>query len=210
MASALILKTRSIGSTLRSLAHQLDTPKEASASYLPDFTATSVNGIDFDTLKQLGVKHLLFDLDQTLRRPYSRKLPPSIVKLLSEVNTSKQFKTLCLVSNNQRNLKRYSEPINARVFQPYRKGWRLVRKPNPLFFEYVLNELKAKPGEAVMIGDRLHADVLGGNRAGMYTIYVKKRGPIDYWFDWLMLTRLRDKRRFDDAVTEHRRRRKRK
>lgn len=195
---------------MRSLANKLDSAKEASPSYLPDFTATTVNGIDFKTLKKLGIKHLLFDLDQTLRSPYTRKLHPSVVKLLSEVSTSKQFKTLCLVSNNQRNLKRYSEPINAHVFQPYRKGWKLIRKPNPLFFEHVLKELGARPDEAVMIGDRLHADVLGGNRAGMYTIYVKKRGPIDYWFDWLLLTRLRDKRRFEDAVTEHKKRRKRK
>lgn len=189
---------------MKSLAHQLDSPKQAEASYLPDFTATSVNGIDFAMLKKLGIKHLLFDLDQTLRSPYSRKLHPTVVKLLSEVNTSKQFKTLNLVSNNQRNLSRYSKPINAHVFQPYRKGWRLIRKPNPLFFEHVLGELNTRPEQAVMIGDRLHADVLGGNRAGMYTIYVKKRGAIDYWFDWLMLTRMRDNLRLKDAVAEHR------
>jgi predicted HAD superfamily phosphohydrolase YqeG len=81
----------------------------------------------------------------------------------------------------------------------------LIRKPNPLFFEYVLGELDAKPEETVMIGDRLHADVLGGNRMGMFTVYVKKHGPIDYWFDWLLLTRLREKRRLKDAIAEHKR-----
>lgn len=195
---------------MKSLARQLSTTKQPQASYLPDFTATSVSDIDFAVLKKLGVKHLLFDLDQTLRSPYTRKLHPSIITLLNEVNTSKQFKTLCLVSNNQRNLTRYSEPINARVFQPFRKGWRLIRKPNILFFEHVLRELDAKPTETVMIGDRLHADVLGGNRAGMYTIYVKKHGPIDYWFDWLLLTRMREKRRFKDALAEYRRQHRRK
>lgn len=195
---------------MKSLAHKLSEAKQPQASYLPDFTATSVGNIDFGVLKKLGVKHLLFDLDQTLRSPYTRKLHPSIITLLNEVNSSKKFKTLCLVSNNQRNLTRYSQPINARVFQPYRKGWRLIRKPNPLFFEYVLGELNAKPTEAVMIGDRLHADVLGGNRAGMYTIYVKRHGPVDYWFDWLLLTRARDKRRFKDALDEYRRRHRRK
>jgi HAD superfamily phosphatase (TIGR01668 family) len=195
---------------VQALAHQLSTAKQPVASYLPDFTAASVDDIDFALLKKLGVKHLLFDLDQTLRSPYTRRLHPSVIKLLQEVNTSKQFKSLNLVSNNQRNLSRYSEPINAHVFQPYRKGWRLIRKPNPLFFEHVLQLLGAKPTEAVMIGDRLHADVLGGNRAGMYTIYMKKRGPIDYWFDWLLLTRMREKRRLSDALKVYRRRHKRK
>lgn len=111
------------------------------------------------------------------------------------------FKSVCLVSNNQRNISRYSEPIGARLFQPFRSGWKLIRKPNPLFFNKVLAELQAKPEQTVMIGDRLHADVLGGNRMGMYTIYIGKRGPIDYWFDWLLLTRLRDRRRFNEALS---------
>lgn len=193
---------------MKALGYQLTVKKIASPSFLPDFTATNVDDIDFKQLEKLGVKHLLFDLDQTLRSPYSRKLKESVVTLLNEVNHSKQFKTLNLVSNNQRNLSRYSKPINARVFQPFRKGWRLIRKPNPLFFEHVLKELKAKPEECVMIGDRLHADVSGGNHMGMFTIYVKKHGPIDYWFDWLLLTRLREKRRLKDAIAEHRRKKK--
>lgn len=191
---------------MKVLGYELTKRKLASSSFLPDFTASNIDDIDFMQLEKLGIEHLLFDLDQTLRRPYSRKLPHSIVLLLNEVNTSKQFKTVCLVSNNQRNLKRYSEPINARVFQPFRQGIKYIRKPNPLFFRYVLNELDTTPEKTVMIGDRIHADVLGGNRMGMFTVYVKKRGAIDYWFDWLLLTRLREKRRFRDAVADHKRR----
>ena len=185
---------------MKALAHSLGAKKIAESSYLPDFTATSIRDIDFALLKKLGVKHLLFDLDQTLRRPYSRHLDQDIVRLLNEVNSSKQFKTLNLVSNNQRKLHRYSKPINANVYQPFRKRWRLIRKPNPLFFQSVLNAIDTTPIETVMIGDRLHADVLGGNRMGMYTLYVTKRGPIDYWFDWLLLTRMRDNRRLKDAL----------
>lgn len=195
---------------MKTLGHQLTIKKIASPSFLPDFTATRVSDIDFKQLEKLGIKHLLFDLDQTLRSPYSRKLKESVVTLLNEVNSSKQFKTLNLVSNNQRNLLRYSEPIGANVFQPFRKGWRFIRKPNPLFFEHVLRQLDAKPEECVMIGDRLHADVLGGNHMGMFTIYVRKHGPIDYWFDWLLLTRLREKRRLKDAIKEHKRKHRRK
>lgn len=193
---------------MRALAFSSAVKKRPSPSYLPDFTAEDVHDIDFKQLEKLGVKHLLFDLDQTLRRPYSRKLEQTVVVLLNEVRQSKKFKSLNLVSNNHRNLKRFSEPIGAQIFQPYRKGLRIIRKPNPQFFQYVLGELGCKPAQAVMIGDRLHADVLGGNRSGMYTIYIKKRGPIDYWFDWLLLTRLRDKRRLRDALLTHTRKRK--
>lgn len=188
---------------MKILGYELAKRKIASPTFLPDFTASDVDDIDFKKLEKLGIEHLLFDLDQTLRRPYSRKLPIAVITLLNEVNRSKQFKSLCLVSNNQRNLTRYSSPIQARVFQPFRSGFKLIRKPNPRFFEYVLKELGTTPEKAAMIGDRLHADVFGGNRMGMFTVYVKKRGAIDYWFDWLLLTRLREKRTLRDAIAEH-------
>lgn len=193
---------------MKALAYTLNEKKIAAPVFLPDFTANKVDKIDFAMLESLGVKHLLFDLDQTLRRPYSRKLPPAVITLLNKVNHSRQFTSLNLVSNNQRNLSRYSNPIAARVFQPFRKGVRIIRKPHPLFFTHVLKELDAKPDECVMIGDRLHADVFGGNRMGMYTIYVKKHGAVDYWFDWLLLTRLREKRTLHDAIAAHKNRRK--
>jgi HAD superfamily phosphatase (TIGR01668 family) len=189
---------------LKALAYTLHKKKKPEVSFLPDFTARSVADIDFALLKKLGVRHLLFDLDQTLRKPYSRRLEDAVVKLLKEVQSSRQFLSLNLVSNNQRKLHRYSQPIDANVYQPFRRGFKLIRKPNPAFFEYVLDSLNTKPEETVMIGDRLHADVLGGNRMGMYTIFIAKRGPIDYWFDWLLLTRLRDKRRLRDAMDDHR------
>ena len=192
---------------MKALAHQLNQKKLAAPVFLPDFTARTVHDIDFAKLESIGVKHLLFDLDQTLRRPYSRKLPPAVITLLNEVQGSNKFKSLNLVSNNQRNLSRYSQPISAHVFQPFRKGLRLIRKPHPRFFAAVMEQLDATPEQCVMIGDRLHADVFGGNRVGMYTIYIKKRGAIDYWFDWLLLTRLREKRTLKDAIIAQKKRR---
>ena len=195
---------------MKALAYSLDKKKKPEVSYLPDFTARSIVDIDFDLLKKLGVRHLLFDLDQTLRRPYSRHLESAVVELLKEVQSSRQFLSLNLVSNNQRKLHRFSDPIDANVYQPYRKGLKIIRKPNPAFFTYVLESINTKPEQTVMIGDRLHADVLGGNRMGMYTIFVAKRGPIDYWFDWLLLTRIRDNRRLREAILRHRTKSKRK
>jgi HAD superfamily phosphatase (TIGR01668 family) len=207
LALGLTLRIRSTDS-LKALAYSLDTAKTATPSYLPDFTARSVADIDFDLLKKLKVRHLLFDLDQTLRRPYSRHLEDAVVELLKEVQSSGQFLSLNLVSNNQRKLNRFSDPIDANVYQPYREGFKIIRKPNPKFFEFVLDHLNTTPEQTVMIGDRLHADVLGGNRMGMYTIFVTKRGPIDYWFDWLLLTRMRDNKRLKNAISLHRKRSK--
>jgi putative hydrolase of the HAD superfamily len=44
------------------------------------------------------------------------------------------------------------------------------RKPNPAIFERALAEVGAAPDEALFVGDRLDADVLGASRAGMKTV----------------------------------------
>lgn len=47
-----------------------------------------------------------------------------------------------------------------------------VQKPNPAFFQIILDRLGADgPSQAVMIGDGLDTDILGGNRAGIDTIW---------------------------------------
>ena len=46
-----------------------------------------------------------------------------------------------------------------------------VRKPNPRIFKAVLDQWNASPGEAVMVGDMLGADVLGAKNAGMRSIW---------------------------------------
>ncbi len=44
------------------------------------------------------------------------------------------------------------------------------RKPHPAIFERALAELEVQAGEALFVGDRLDADVLGASRVGMQTV----------------------------------------
>jgi putative hydrolase of the HAD superfamily len=47
-----------------------------------------------------------------------------------------------------------------------------VSKPNPLFFEAMLQTLGAPPHEAVMVGDDYLTDIAGAKRVGLNTIWV--------------------------------------
>jgi HAD superfamily hydrolase (TIGR01549 family) len=49
------------------------------------------------------------------------------------------------------------------------------RKPDPTIFEAALTHLDARPGEAVMVGDNLEADILGAAGVGMNTIWIVRR-----------------------------------
>lgn len=46
-------------------------------------------------------------------------------------------------------------------------------KPDPRIFQTALKAVNVKPEEAVMVGNRIAADILGGNRIGMKTILYK-------------------------------------
>jgi HAD superfamily hydrolase (TIGR01549 family) len=46
-----------------------------------------------------------------------------------------------------------------------------IRKPNPAIFLHTLNALDIPPTEAIMVGDSLSADIAGGNRLDIYTIW---------------------------------------
>lgn len=168
-------------------------PKSKRPLFVPDFAADNITDVDFAALKKLGVKHLLIDLDLTLRKKMTRTLEPAIAYFLNDMMQKHQFQTLSIASNNMLNLNNYSRPVKARIFQPFwRNGW-IVRKPSQLFYGKILKTLKAKPDECVMIGDKLRGDVYGGNVAGMYTVLVKPKGH-DYWYDRILFTRFRERR----------------
>jgi HAD superfamily hydrolase (TIGR01549 family) len=49
------------------------------------------------------------------------------------------------------------------------------RKPHPAIFERALDELGVEAGDALFVGDRVEADVLGASRVGMTTVQA-------FWF----------------------------
>jgi YjjG family noncanonical pyrimidine nucleotidase len=50
-----------------------------------------------------------------------------------------------------------------------------VKKPNPVIFEYALNQAKANKKNSVMIGDCLEADVQGALDAGLEAIFFNEK-----------------------------------
>lgn len=69
--------------------------------------------------------------------------------------------------------------INKFAFKPYFDfvltsaacGW---RKPHPRIFDQALAHWQFSPAEVAMVGDRLKADILGANQAGMFAIWASR------------------------------------
>lgn len=167
--------------------------KSAAPHHLPDFSADSVLDIDFDQLKDLGIKHVLFDLDLTIRKTHAKEIEADIITYLVNLHNQGIIASLSLATNNVHNMDRFSQPLGAKVFQPFYKKGKLIRKPHKPYFDKIIAELKADPSEIVMIGDKATVDVAGGNRSGMWTILVTPQGK-DLLHDRLLFIRFREKR----------------
>jgi putative hydrolase of the HAD superfamily len=103
------------------------------------------------------------------------ELMPGVVEALESI---RDLYTCCVATNAGRSdasrvgvaLERFGiRTYFAHVFTALDLG---VSKPNPLFFEAMLQTLGALPHEAVMVGDDYLTDVTGAKRVGMNTIWV--------------------------------------
>ncbi len=145
--------------------------QQSTSSFVPDFMATSLVDVDFKVLKDRGVRYVAIDADSTLVRYRSTKIAPKVKAYLDK---QKQFiDDWCIASNRvTNNLDIISKALNA----PVVPTGILARKPRQRYFRRITNHFQADPGQIAMIGDKLLADVWGGNRAGMVTVWVEHLG----------------------------------
>jgi uncharacterized protein len=135
----------------------------------PDLIVDRVERLDQDDLWARGVRGIVLDLDNTLCTWHGSDLTPERMAWLQQAKT--RFK-LCILSNTIkfRRLRRVSEAIGI----PGVARWGIGRKPFAGGFRAALKLLGTMPGESLMVGDQIFADILGGNRAGMTTAWVQR------------------------------------
>ena len=130
----------------------------------PDYNFKSIYSINFDELKQLGIKAVLFDLDSTLMASKSAVYSDEMVDWLKKVQ--EDF-FVAVVSNNKN--PDYIEQGKKISFFPmlFNAG-----KPRTNAVKNFLNEHNLNISECVLVGDRPLTDVLCGKNLGCKTILV--------------------------------------
>jgi HAD superfamily phosphatase (TIGR01668 family) len=129
----------------------------------PKFQARSVLDLDIDELKRIGIRGIIFDLDNTLVEWKKDKLQPEVVDLIQRLKTE-GFK-MCILSNA---LEYRVEVVAGLLEIPYVP--RAV-KPRKSPFRKALELLGTTPETTAVVGDQLFTDILGGNRMQLYTIW---------------------------------------
>ena len=127
----------------------------------------SIYSFDFDMAYADGKRVILFDIDNTMV-PHGASADERSLTLIRSLK-EKGFR-LCAVSNNREpRVKNFCDA--AGVDYVYSAG-----KPEKRGYLKAIEWLGAAAGEAVFFGDQIFTDILGANRAGIFSILVR---PID-------------------------------
>jgi len=161
--------------------------------FCPSLYCETVYDIDLSELKQMGIKGLIFDFDNTLVARGSKNAPDQLQEWLNELNEN-GFR-LCVVSNNWESkvggvTKKLKIPLVAQAGKPRGKA-----------FKDGMKVMGTSANETAVIGDQLFTDVLGGNRLGLVTVLVVPVGKNELihtkllrYLERLIIRRLRKRR----------------
>jgi HAD superfamily phosphatase (TIGR01668 family) len=132
--------------------------------FLPNEHVKSVLDINPEELKVKGIKGIITDLDNTLVEWDRPNATPQLIKWFDEIRKHQILVTI-VSNNNEDRVKAFSEPLKIPfIFR--------ARKPMTVAFNKAVAQMGILKDEAVVIGDQLLTDVLGGNRSGFHTILV--------------------------------------
>jgi uncharacterized protein len=129
----------------------------------PKVQAESVLELDLVELQRVGIRGIIFDLDNTLVEWKHDNLNPEVMELVS------RFKDagikMCILSNA---LEHRVETVAKLLDIPYVSR---AAKPRKSPFKKALEFMGTEPEETAVVGDQLFTDILGGNRMELYTIW---------------------------------------
>lgn len=136
-----------------------------SLSLIPGAVLDSIYDLDPKALRERSVRLVLADLDNTLT-PYEAASPSPALLQWKEALAEEGI-ALYVVSNSRKSHR--CPNFCAELGIPF---VRHAGKPGTKGFLTALRETDTPPEQAIMVGDQIFTDILGGNRAGITTVLV--------------------------------------
>lgn len=152
--------------------------------FLPNQHVKSIYEITPKKLKELGVKGIITDLDNTLVEWDRPNATPKLIEWFKEMEKEK-IKVTIVSNNNKERVEAFSSPLQLQfIFR--------ARKPLQRAYIRAVKNMELKKEEVVVIGDQLLTDVFGGNRGGFHTILVVPVASTDGF--WTKFNRMIERR----------------
>ena len=143
-------------------------------NFIPDMYQKSIYHIDYEKLRENGIKCLLFDLDNTCV-PFKDTLPNKKLKDLFETLKDMDFKVVIFSNATKKRITPFKNGLNVDCSAS-------SKKPNTNKLMKVIKMFGYDLSEVVLIGDQLFTDILCGNRAGIKTVLVNPMSKDDLIF----------------------------
>ncbi len=156
--------------------------------FLPDIYQKSIYTINYENLKNAGIKIVLFDLDNTLV-PITVSEPSKKLKDLFEDIKKIGLKPIILSNSKQSRVAPFKDGL-------YIDAACKSRKPFKRKYKKILSMYDVKPTEVAAVGDQLLTDVFGANRMGMTSVLVNQISTTD--FIWTKFNRF-----FEARILNH-------
>lgn len=148
----------------------------------PSLHVDSVLHIDIGKLKSIGIRGMIFDLDNTVAPRYEDLYSPEIIAWFTTL--SNMGIKACIVSNNgSGRVAQMSDPLGLPFI-------RRAVKPRKKPFLKAMEIMGTDTSQTAVVGDQLFTDILGGNRLGLFTILVVPLPGREYWATSLINRRL--------------------
>jgi len=138
--------------------------------FKPTMYKKDIYDINYSKLKEMGIKCLVFDLDNTLGLLENKKCPIKTKRLLKQLQ--KDFFVFIVSNNTKKRILPYLEDLGI-------DGVSMALKPLTIGLHRIKKKNKFKKNEMVIIGDQIVTDILCGKRFGIMTILVDPLGVKD-------------------------------
>ncbi len=132
---------------------------------MPKEFALSIFDITPKKLKQMGIRGIITDLDNTLIEWNRADATDELIEWFKIMHDA-DIQIVVLSNNKESRVKKFADPLGI----PY-----IFRARKPLMsgFKRALALLKLKPEEVMMVGDQMFTDMMGANLSRLHTILVK-------------------------------------
>lgn len=137
-------------------------------NFVPDMYFENIYLIDYKKLKKIGIKCLLFDLDNTIVSYETNTPDKKLQELFYKLETD--FKIIIISNNTKDRVRPFKEKLN--VDSSYKSMKPLKKK-----YLKILNIYNYNDTEIACIGDQLLTDILGANKMNFTSILVNPISP---------------------------------
>ncbi|MDD4802921.1 MAG: YqeG family HAD IIIA-type phosphatase [Syntrophomonas sp.] len=131
----------------------------------PRIYVNTLLDIPLDKLRELNINAFIIDLDNTITEWNSNEIRFEVEQWFGLIK-SEGFRACILSNNGEQRIQKVADRLGIPFI--HRAG-----KPRRRSFLSAVMLLGVNSDQAAVIGDQIFTDILGGNRAGLFTILVK-------------------------------------